>query len=115
MDAAVKHCTEGIGIWQCASSDDGHSRGVVMACCGDVPTLETLAAVSILREHLPELKLRLADLHSGELAPLAASAEERLLQLGGSRARASPAGRRDRRRPSGASTRSVGGTTIEQF
>jgi xylulose-5-phosphate/fructose-6-phosphate phosphoketolase len=58
MDAAVAHCTEGIGIWHWASSDAGTEPDVVMACCGDVPTLETLAAVSILREHLPELKVR---------------------------------------------------------
>ena len=58
MDAAVAHCTEGIGIWQWASSDAGAEPDVVMACCGDVPTLETLAAVSILRKHLPELKVR---------------------------------------------------------
>jgi xylulose-5-phosphate/fructose-6-phosphate phosphoketolase len=58
MDAAVKHCTEGIGIWQWASNDQALAPDVVMACCGDVPTLETLAAVSILREHLPELKIR---------------------------------------------------------
>ena len=58
MDAAVKHCTEGIGIWQWASNDQEVEPDVVMACCGDVPTLETLAAVSILREHLPELKIR---------------------------------------------------------
>ncbi len=58
MDAAVAHCTEGIGIWHWASSDAGGEPDVVMACCGDVPTLETLAAVSILREHLPELKVR---------------------------------------------------------
>jgi xylulose-5-phosphate/fructose-6-phosphate phosphoketolase len=58
MDAAVKHCTEGIGIWQWASNDQGSEPDVVMACCGDVPTLEILAAVSILREHLPELKIR---------------------------------------------------------
>jgi xylulose-5-phosphate/fructose-6-phosphate phosphoketolase len=58
MDAAVKHCTEGIGIWQWASNDQGSSPDVVMACCGDVPTLETLAAVSLMREHLPDLKIR---------------------------------------------------------
>jgi xylulose-5-phosphate/fructose-6-phosphate phosphoketolase len=57
MDAAVKHCTEGIGIWRWASNDQGALPDVVMACCGDVPTLETLAAVSILREHLPDLKI----------------------------------------------------------
>jgi len=53
MDAAVKHCTEGIGIWQWASNDQAVAPDVVMACCGDVPTLETLAAVSSLREHPP--------------------------------------------------------------
>ena len=58
MDAAVKHCTQGIGIWQWASSDQNADPDVVMACAGDVPTLETLAAVSILREHLPQLKVR---------------------------------------------------------
>ena len=58
MDEAVKHCTNGIGVWTWASSDQGGDPDVVMACCGDVPTLETLAAVSILREHLPSLKIR---------------------------------------------------------
>jgi xylulose-5-phosphate/fructose-6-phosphate phosphoketolase len=58
MDAAVMHCTEGIGIWQWASNDQEAEPDVVMACAGDVPTLETLAAVSILREHLPGLKIR---------------------------------------------------------
>jgi xylulose-5-phosphate/fructose-6-phosphate phosphoketolase len=58
MHDAVKHCTEGIGIWQWASTDQGAEPDVVMACCGDVPTLETLAAVSILRQHLPNLKIR---------------------------------------------------------
>ena len=58
MEAAVKHCTEGIGIWEWASSDRGVEPDVVMACAGDVPTLETLAAVSILRKSLPELKIR---------------------------------------------------------
>ncbi|HZY90099.1 MAG TPA: phosphoketolase family protein, partial [Gemmataceae bacterium] len=58
MDAAVKHCTAGIGIWEWASSDKGGDPDVVMACCGDVPTLETLAAVSILRQHEPGLKVR---------------------------------------------------------
>jgi xylulose-5-phosphate/fructose-6-phosphate phosphoketolase len=58
MDAAVKHCMEGIGIWQWASNDDDGLPDVVMACCGDVPTLETLAAVSIMRENLPGLKIR---------------------------------------------------------
>ncbi len=58
MDAAVEHCTKGIGVWPWASTDQGAEPEVVMACCGDVPTLETLAAVSILREHLPDLKIR---------------------------------------------------------
>ncbi len=61
MDAAVQHCTAGIGVWQWASSDAGAEPDVVMACCGDVPTLETLAAVSILREHLPDLKVRVVN------------------------------------------------------
>ena len=58
MNKAVKHCTAGIGIWTWASDDREQDPDVVMACCGDVPTLETLAAVSILREHIPELKIR---------------------------------------------------------
>ncbi len=61
MDAAIKHCTEGIGIWQWASNDGQADPDVVMACCGDVPTLETLAAVSILRRELPELKIRVVN------------------------------------------------------
>ena len=61
MDAAVKHCTEGVGIWQWASNDQQGGPDVVMACAGDVPTLETLAAVSILREHLPALKVRVVN------------------------------------------------------
>ena len=61
MDAAEKHCTEGIGIWQWASNDQELAPDVVMACCGDVPTLETLAAVSIMREHLPDLRIRLVN------------------------------------------------------
>ena len=61
MEAAINHCTEGISIWQWASNDQGEAPDAVMACCGDVPTLETLAAVSILREHLPELKLRVVN------------------------------------------------------
>ena len=61
MAAAVKHCTEGIGIWQWASNDQGVAPDVVMACCGDVPTLETLAAVSILRKQLPDLKIRVVN------------------------------------------------------
>ena len=58
MDQAVKHCTQGIGIWQWASNDQGAEPDVVMACCGDTPTLETLAAVTILRKYLPELHIR---------------------------------------------------------
>jgi len=61
MDEAVVHCTEGIGIWQWASNDQGSEPDVVMACSGDTPTLELLAAVSILREHLPELKIRVVN------------------------------------------------------
>jgi xylulose-5-phosphate/fructose-6-phosphate phosphoketolase len=61
IDEAVVHCTEGIGIWQWASNDQGGEPDVVMACCGDTPTLETLAAVSILNEHLPELKIRVVN------------------------------------------------------
>ena len=56
MEDAIVHCTLGIGIWDWASNDDGGEPDVVMACCGDVPTLETLAAVSLLREHLPDLQ-----------------------------------------------------------
>ncbi|WP_299288345.1 phosphoketolase [uncultured Mucilaginibacter sp.] len=58
MDEAVAHCTRGIGMWDWASNDLDQEPDLVMACSGDVPTLETLAAVSILREHLPELKIR---------------------------------------------------------
>jgi xylulose-5-phosphate/fructose-6-phosphate phosphoketolase len=58
MDEAVVHCTEGIGIWRWASNDQGGEPDVVMACCGDTPTLEVLAAVSILRDELPDLKIR---------------------------------------------------------
>jgi xylulose-5-phosphate/fructose-6-phosphate phosphoketolase len=58
MDQAIKHCTAGIGIWEWASNDKGGEPDVVMACCGDVPTLETLAAVDLLRRHVPELKVR---------------------------------------------------------
>ena len=61
MDQAVKHCTQGIGIWSWASNDQGQEADVVMACCGDTPTLETLAAVSILRQELPELKIRVVN------------------------------------------------------
>jgi xylulose-5-phosphate/fructose-6-phosphate phosphoketolase len=58
MDAAIKHCTAGIGIWEWASNDKRMEPDVVMACCGDVPTLETLAAVDLLRQHVPDLKVR---------------------------------------------------------
>jgi xylulose-5-phosphate/fructose-6-phosphate phosphoketolase len=61
MDEAIKHCTAGIGIWPWASNDQGSEPDVVMACCGDVPTLETLAAVSLLRTHVPELKIRVVN------------------------------------------------------
>ncbi|MEM7726424.1 MAG: phosphoketolase family protein [Cyanobacteria bacterium P01_A01_bin.45] len=61
MDAAIKHCTKGVGIWEWASNDKGSEPDVVMACAGDVPTLETLAAVDILRKHLPELKVRVVN------------------------------------------------------
>jgi xylulose-5-phosphate/fructose-6-phosphate phosphoketolase len=58
MEAAIKHCTSGIGIWEWASNDRGSEPDVVMACAGDVPTLETLAAVDLLRQYEPELKIR---------------------------------------------------------
>jgi xylulose-5-phosphate/fructose-6-phosphate phosphoketolase len=58
MDAAVKHCTKGIGIWDFASNDAGEEPDVVMACAGDIPTSESLAAVAILRERCPDLKIR---------------------------------------------------------
>ena len=58
MDEAIKHCTHGIGIWQWASNDQGAEPDAVLACCGETPTLETLAAVTILRRYLPELKVR---------------------------------------------------------
>jgi xylulose-5-phosphate/fructose-6-phosphate phosphoketolase len=61
MDQAVKHCTAGIGIWEWASNDQGGEPDVVMACCGDVPTLETLAAVELLHQHVPELKIRVVN------------------------------------------------------
>ena len=61
MEQAVKHCTQGIGIWQWASNDQGCEPDVVMACCGDTPTLETLAAVTILRHYLPDLKIRVVN------------------------------------------------------
>jgi xylulose-5-phosphate/fructose-6-phosphate phosphoketolase len=58
---AVVHCTRGAGLWEWASSDDGGEPDVVMACCGDIPTLETLAAVAMLREHLPDLRVRVVN------------------------------------------------------
>jgi xylulose-5-phosphate/fructose-6-phosphate phosphoketolase len=61
MDAAVKHCTAGIGIWPWASNDQGGAPDVVMACAGDVPTLETLAAVKLLRTYFPKLKVRVVN------------------------------------------------------
>jgi len=61
MDAAIKHCSAGIGIWEWASNDQDGEPDVVMACAGDVPTLETLAAVDLLRQHVPELKVRLVN------------------------------------------------------
>jgi xylulose-5-phosphate/fructose-6-phosphate phosphoketolase len=60
MDEAIRHCTAGLGIWDWASNDDG-DPDVVMACAGDVPTLETLAAVSLLRKHIPDLKIRVVN------------------------------------------------------
>ena len=61
MDEAIKHCTHGIGIWQWASNDQGAEPDAVLACCGETPTLETLAAVTILRRYLPEIKLRVVN------------------------------------------------------
>ena len=62
MDAAIKHCSSGIGIWEWASNDKDGEPDVVMACAGDVPTLETLAAVDILRQKIPELKIRVVNI-----------------------------------------------------
>jgi xylulose-5-phosphate/fructose-6-phosphate phosphoketolase len=61
MDSAIRHCTEGVGVWSWASNDQGAEPDVVMACCGDVPTLETLAAVDFLRQRLPDLKVRVVN------------------------------------------------------
>jgi len=58
MDEAIKHCTKGIGIWDFASNDSGDNPDIIMACCGDTPTLETMAAISILRKELPSIKIR---------------------------------------------------------
>jgi xylulose-5-phosphate/fructose-6-phosphate phosphoketolase len=61
MDDAIIHCTRGAGIWEWASNDNGGEPDVVMACCGDIPTMETLAAVDLLRQHLPDLKVRVVN------------------------------------------------------
>jgi len=61
IDAAIKHCTKGVGIWGWASNDNDGETDVVMACAGDVPTLETLAAVDILRQEFPDLKVRVVN------------------------------------------------------
>ncbi|MEI5681768.1 phosphoketolase family protein [Mesorhizobium sp. CCNWLW179-1] len=62
MDEAVKHCSAGIGIWEWASNDRGGEPDVVMACCGDVPTLETLAAVDLIHQYIPDLKVRVINI-----------------------------------------------------
>jgi xylulose-5-phosphate/fructose-6-phosphate phosphoketolase len=62
MDSAIKHCTAGLGIWPWASNDNGNEPDVVMACAGDIPTLETLAAVEMLRQHCPQLKVRVINI-----------------------------------------------------
>jgi xylulose-5-phosphate/fructose-6-phosphate phosphoketolase len=62
MDSAIEHCTNGIGIWDWASSDNNSEPDVVMACAGDIPTLETLAAVDLLRKHFPDLKVRVINI-----------------------------------------------------
>jgi xylulose-5-phosphate/fructose-6-phosphate phosphoketolase len=61
MDDAIVHCTRGLGIWEWASNDQDGGPDVVMACCGDVPTLETLAATSLIRQHLPDVKVRVVN------------------------------------------------------
>jgi len=61
MDDAIVHCTRGLGIWEWASSDDGEEPDVVLACAGDVPTLETLAAADLLRQHLPDVRVRVVN------------------------------------------------------
>jgi xylulose-5-phosphate/fructose-6-phosphate phosphoketolase len=61
MDAAVIHCARGLGIWEWASNDEGGEPDVVLGCAGDIPTLETLAAAALLREHLPDLKVRVVN------------------------------------------------------
>lgn len=62
MDEAVKHCNKGVGIWTWASNDYGHEPDVVMTCAGDIPTMETLAAVELLRQHAPSLKIRVVNI-----------------------------------------------------
>ena len=62
IESAIEHCSAGLGIWEWASNDRGTEPDVVMACCGDVPTLETLAAVKLLREHTPDLKIRVVNI-----------------------------------------------------
>jgi xylulose-5-phosphate/fructose-6-phosphate phosphoketolase len=82
MNEAMKHCDRGIGIWEWASNDRGSDPDVVMACSGDVPTLETLAAVDLLRKHLPQLKVRVVNvvdlmtLQSGQDHPSGLSDED---------------------------------------
>jgi len=61
LDSAIKHCTKGIGIWDWASNDQGVEPDVVMACAGDIPTMEALAAVDVLRQHFPDLKIRVVN------------------------------------------------------
>jgi xylulose-5-phosphate/fructose-6-phosphate phosphoketolase len=61
MDDAIVHCTRGVGIWEWASNDEQGKPDVVLGCCGDIPTLETVAAAALLREHLPELKVRVVN------------------------------------------------------
>ena len=61
MEDAIKHCTKGVGIWEFASNDEGQEPDIVMASCGDAPTVETLAAISILREHFSEIKIRMVN------------------------------------------------------
>jgi xylulose-5-phosphate/fructose-6-phosphate phosphoketolase len=61
MEEAVAHCTRGLGVWDWASNDEGGEPDVVLGCAGDVPTLETLAAAALLREHVPELKVRVVN------------------------------------------------------
>src|SRR4029079_18783078 len=61
LDEAILHCTRGIGIWEWASNDNASEPDVVLVCCGDVPTLETLAATAILRRQLPALRARVGN------------------------------------------------------